>query len=53
MKKVFDHNGFQLNLKQPTDSCFDNNYFDIGLIAWEANIDSQSVFDFYKAVTFM
>ena len=35
------------------DSCFVNHYFDTGLIAWEGNIDIQSVFDYYKAVTCM
>ena len=38
---------------RPTDSCFVNNYFDIGLLAWEVNIDIQPVFDYYKAVTYM
>ena len=46
--KVSDDNSFQLHHKQPTDSFFVNNYFDLGLIAWEGNIDSQSVFDYYK-----
>ena len=30
-----------------------NNYFDIGLLAWEANIGSQPIFDYYKAVIYM
>ena len=30
-----------------------NNYFDIGLQAWEANIDIQPVFDYCKAITYM
>ena len=51
--KISDDNSFQLHLRRPTDSCFVNNYFDIGLLAREANIDIQPVFDYYKAVTYM
>ena len=51
--KISDDNSFQLHLRRPTDSCFVNNYFDIGLLAWEANIDMQPVFDYYIAVTYM
>ena len=45
--------GFQLHLRRPTDSCFVNNYFDIGLFAWEANIDIQTVFGYYNTITYM
>ena len=31
---------------------FVSNYFDIGLLAWEANIDIQPVSDHYKAITY-
>ena len=51
--KISDDNSFQLHLRRPTNSCFVNNYFDIGLLAWEANIDIQPVFDHHKAVTYM
>ena len=51
--KISDDNSYQIHLRQPTDSCFANNYFDIGLLAWEANINIQPVFDYYKAVTDM
>ena len=34
-------------------SCFVNNYFDEGLLAWEANIDLQPVFNYYKAIHYM
>ena len=44
---------FQIHLKRPPNSCFVNNYFDEGLIAWKANIDIQPVFNHYKAVTYM
>ena len=50
---ISDGNGFQLHLKRPTNSFFVNNYFDVGLMAWEANMDIQSVFNHYKAVTYM
>ena len=50
--KISDDNSFQLHLRRPTDSCFVNNYFDIGLLAREANIDIQPAFDYYKAVTY-
>ena len=50
---ISDNNGFQLHLKRPTNSCFVNNYFDVGLLAWEANMDIQPVFNHYKAVTCM
>ena len=51
--KFFDDNGFQLHIRRPTNSCFVNNYFDIGLLVWEANIDIQPVFNYYKAATYM
>ena len=35
------------------NSCFVNNYFRTGLLAWEANLDIQPVFNHYKAVTYM
>ena len=42
-----------LFLKRDAFSCFVNNYFSEGLLAWEANIDIQPVFNAYKAVTYM
>ena len=51
--KISDDNSYQLYLRRPTGSCFVSNYFDIGLLAWEANIDIQPVFDYYKALTYM
>ena len=50
--KFDDDKSFQLRLRRLTDSCFVNNYFDIGLLTWEANIDIRPVFDYYKAVTY-
>ena len=51
--KISDDNGFQLCLRPPSNSCFVNNYFAMGLLVWEANIDIQPVFNYYKAVTYM
>ena len=31
--KMSGDNSHQLHLRQPTDSCFINNYFDVGLLA--------------------
>ena len=45
--------GFQIHFKRSPDSCFVNNYFSEGLMAWEANIDIQPVLDYYKAVSYM
>lgn len=39
-------------MRRSPDSCFVNNYFKIGLEAWEANIDIQPVFSYYKAVSY-
>ena len=50
---ISDDSDFQIHLKRPPNSCFVNNYFDEGLIAWKANIDIQPVFNHYKAVTYM
>ena len=51
--QISDYQDFQFHLKRPTDSYFVNNYYDIGLLAWEANIDIQPVFNYYKAITYM
>ena len=42
-----------LDLKRQPNSCFFNNYFDVGLKALEANMDMQPVFNEYKTVTYM
>ena len=44
---------FEIHLKRPPNSCFVNNYFAEGLLAWEANMDIQPVFNTYKAITYM
>ena len=35
---VSDDSDFQIHSKRPPNSCFVNNYFDEGLMAWKANI---------------
>ena len=50
---ISDDNDFQIHFKRPPNSCFVNNYFDEGLMAWKANMDIQPVFNHYKAVTYM
>ena len=37
--KISDDNDFQLHFQEAINSCFVNNYFDIGLLAREADID--------------
>ena len=48
-----DQNDYQTHLKRNPMSCFVNNYFEEGLFAWEANIDLQPVFNYYKAIHYM
>ena len=43
----------ELHLKIEPNSYFVNNYFDLGFKAWQANLDIQSVFNEYKAVTYV
>ena len=50
--KISDGNGFQLHLRRPNNSYFVNNYFDVGLLAWETNTDIQPVHSYYKAVIY-
>ena len=50
---ISDDNDYQLHLRRRSNSCFVNNYFDVRLQAWEANMDIQPVFNNYKAVTYM
>ena len=44
---------FHIHLRRLPDSCFVNNYFAVGLEAWEANMDIQPVFNYYKAISYM
>ena len=44
---------FQVHFNRQTNSCFVNNYFAEGLLAWQANIDIQPVINHYKAVAYI
>lgn len=41
----------ELHLKKEPKSCFADNYFGIGLKAWQADTDIQPVFNEYQAAT--
>ena len=45
-----DPNDYQIHLKRNPNSCFVNNFFPEGLLAWEANIDIQPVFKHNKTM---
>lgn len=51
--KFSDEKGLWLHLVSSSDSCIDSNYFYMGLLALEANIDIQLVMNCYKTVTNM
>lgn len=44
---------YQIHFKRPPNSCFVNNYFVEGLMAWQANMDIQPVINYYKSVSYM
>ena len=50
---ISDDSNFQINTNLPPNSCFENSYFTDGLLAWEANLDIQPVFNYYKAISHM
>ena len=50
---ISEDSHYQLFLKRPPNSCFVNNYFTDGLIAWEANVDIQPAFNHSKAVAYI
>ena len=50
---ISSDNDFQILFRHPPNSCFINNYFVEGLLAWNANLDIQPVIKYYKAVTYM
>ena len=50
---ISEDSDYQLYLKRPPNSCFVNNYFTDGLLAWEAKKDIQPVLNHYKAVASM
>ena len=44
---------FRLYLKRSPDSCFINNYFIPGILALNANIDVQPVFNYVRCIAYM
>ena len=50
---ISNDSDFQTHLKLQRNKFFMNNYFIEGLEAWKANIDTHSVFNHYKAFTYM
>ena len=44
--KISDDEDFQLHMKRLTDLHLINNYFYVGLLTWEANIDMQLAFKY-------
>ena len=43
----------ELHLKRQPNSCVVNNNFDVGLKAWQANMEIQPVFNEYKTVSYV
>ena len=41
----------ELHLKWQPNSCFVNSYFDVGLKAWQTNMNIQSVFNEYNLMS--
>ena len=50
---IFEDDDFQIDLRLPPSSCFVNNYFKIGLSAWQANMDLHPVFSEHKVIAYM
>ena len=44
---------YQIHLKRETDSCFVNDYNRVLLKAWQANMDLEPVYNYYKAISYM
>ena len=42
---------YEIHLKRPPNSCFINNYNPTILLAWQANMDIQPVFNYHRCVT--
>ena len=44
---------YQVYLKRGARPCFVNNYNPMFLKAWQANIDLQPVYNYYKAISYL
>ena len=50
---VSSNEDYELHLQRQPDSCFVNNYFEYGILGWEANIDIQPVVNHSKGVSYI
>ena len=50
---ISDDSDFQIHYKRAPNSCFVNNHFCDGLLAWGANMDIQPAFSHYKTAAYM
>ena len=50
---VPDDDSFQIHTKRLPNSCFVNSCFADRLLAWQANLDIQLVFNHYKTISYM
>ena len=50
---ISDDSDFQIHYKRPPNSCFVNNHFCDGLLAWGANMDIQPAFSHHKTAAYM
>ena len=50
---ISDDSDFQIHYKRAQNSCFGNNYFCDGLMAWKSNMEILPVFNHYKALSYM
>ena len=44
---------YEIHLKRPPNSCFINNYNPVVLLAWQANMGIQPVFNHHRCVTYL
>ena len=51
--EISEDTDFQIHLRRSPNSCFVNNYFQLVLKAWDANMDMQSVINEYKAISYI
>ena len=46
-----ENSEFQIHLRQPSNSCVFNSYFEAGLKTWDAHTDIQPVMSEHKAIS--
>ena len=50
---IWPDNDYEIHLKRSTGSCFVNNYNPVLLKAWEVNLDTQPVHNYFKALIYI